>query len=151
MFRDIAGVVAGYLVMVALVFASFSIAFIAMGADRAFEPGTYQVTGLWIAVSFVLGFVAAVMGGTVCAMVAKSVRGTTALMVMVLALGILMAFPVLMADPVKKERTGDVGNMQAMMDAVQPAWVALINPVVGAVGVSIGGRRRSNSTVTTPG
>jgi len=58
-------------VMSALVFATFSIAFLMTGTTAAFEEGSYDVTVLWLIVSFVLGFVAAVNGGLVCAGIAQ--------------------------------------------------------------------------------
>ncbi len=62
MARTIGSVILGYLVMVIVVFATFSLAYQAMGVDRAYQPGTYDVSGLWIAVSIVLGILAAILG-----------------------------------------------------------------------------------------
>ena len=39
-------------------------------------------------------------------------------------------------------RTGDVGNLDAMMKAKQPGWVAVANPFVGLAGVLLGARLR---------
>ena len=47
----------------------------------------------------------------------------------VLVIGLLSAIPVLKAaDTPAEMRTGEVGNLDAMMKARQPAWVALANP-----------------------
>ncbi len=41
------------------------------------------------------------------------------------------------------EPTADVSNLEAMQNAVQPLWVAILNPVLGVVGVLLGaGLRR---------
>ena len=62
---------------------------------------------------------------------------------MVLVIGLLSAVPVVMAVATPAEtRTGEVGNLNAMMKAKQPAWVAVANPFVGLVGVLLGGRLR---------
>ena len=140
--RVIGGVVVGYLVMFAIVFVTFSIAFVSMGTDKAFKPGSYDVSGLWIAVSFVLGLVAAIVGGLVCALIAPGTKAPVALAALVLVLGLLMAVPVLTAKTEPKVRTGKVGNMEAMQNAAQPAWIALLNPVVGAVGALAGAQLR---------
>jgi hypothetical protein len=142
--RTILAVVAGYIVMALLVFVTFSAAFLMMGSDRAFQPGTYGVSGLWLIVSFVLGLVAAIVGGYVCAAVAPRGKAPLALAVVVLVLGLAMAVPVITAPDagVPRQRAGDVGNTEAMMQAQQPAWVALANPFLGAAGVMVGARRR---------
>jgi hypothetical protein len=36
----------------------------------------------------------------------------------------------------------------AMSNAIQPVWVALLNPLLGAVGVLIGARMRSGGTAS---
>ena len=58
---------------------------------------------------------------------------------MVLVIGLLSAVPVLMAAGTPTEaRTGEVGNLDAMMKAKQPAWVAVANPFVGLAGILLG-------------
>ena len=63
MWRAILSVIAGYLAMFLFVFVSFSAAYLTMGTEGAFQPGSYEVSGLWLAVSFVLSLGAAVGGG----------------------------------------------------------------------------------------
>jgi len=142
--RIVASVVVGYLAMFGIVFTTFTIAYLGMGTNRAFQPGTYEVSGLWLGVSFVLAFVAAIVGGVVCAAIARSRKGPRALAIAVLALGLLMAIPVLTSgDKATPTRGESVGNLEAMQSGVQPAWVALTNPFVGLIGVLIGaGLRR---------
>jgi hypothetical protein len=141
MVRTIAAVVVGYLVMALLVFALFSAAYLAMGADAAFRPGTFEVSGLWVATSFVLGLVAAVVGGYVCATIAQDGKGPLILAALTLLLGVLVAVPLLTSDAGQPQvRSGDVPNLAAMQQARQPGWVALLNPLVGAAGVLAGAR-----------
>jgi hypothetical protein len=79
----------------------------------------------------------------VCAAVSRLPKPPLVLAVVVLVLGVLSAVPVLMASPGEQEaRTGDVSNMDAMMKARQPAWAALLNPVLGVAGVLAGARLR---------
>jgi hypothetical protein len=156
MWRVIAAVVIGYLALALLVFASFSGAYLLMGADRAFRPGSYQVSAAWVATSILLGLAAAVVGGWVAARIAgNNRRAVTGLAGLVLVLGLLMAIPVLTQSAgTNSVRTGDVPNMRAMQAAQQPAWVALLNPVIGVIGVLLGGRlsvrRSAPRTSSTP-
>jgi uncharacterized membrane protein YedE/YeeE len=144
MLRTIVAVVVGYVVMFVLVFVTFTAAYLAMGADGAFRPGVYQVTGMWLVVSFVLGFVAALAGGYACAVVARSAKGPWVLAALVMVLGLAMAAMVVATplEPASQVRTADVGNMEAMQRAQQPPWVAFVNPFLGAAGVLLGARLR---------
>lgn len=148
MVRNIGGVILGYICMALTVFLTFTAAYLLMGADRAFKPGTYEVSGLWVSVSCLLALVAAVIGGYVCAQVARSKGAVVALAVLVLILGIVAAIPVLMAagdDRSSNIREGEVSNMEAMQKAKQPGWMALLNPAVGAAGVLVGARLKQTS------
>jgi hypothetical protein len=141
--RTIAGVLVGYLVMALVVFAVFSLAYMAMGADRAFQPGTYAPSAVWVVLSLVLSFLAAWVGGRVCAGIARNPKAVVALAVLVLVLGVVFAMPVMRRTGDPAPRSGTVGNMQAMQQAHMPLWVALLTPLVGAAGVVVGGGRRS--------
>ena len=136
--KTFGGVVLGYLMMVAFVFLSFSIAYRIMGADRAFQPGVYDVTSLWIITSFMLGLAGAILGGYVCEAIARDERAPKLLAVLVLLLGFAFAVPVLTTTSPSAPREGDVSNSVAMQNAQQPPWVALLNPLFGAIGVLIG-------------
>ena len=138
----IGGVILGYVVMAALILAAFSGAYLAMGAGAAFRPGTYEPSSLWIFVSFIFGFAAAVAGGWVCAAVARDGRAPWILAFLVLGLGLLLALPALRRTPTMEPRLGNVPNMDAMTKAYTPTWIALLNPVIGAAGALLGGRLR---------
>ena len=140
MLRTIGSVLLGYLVMFVVVFAGLTAAYLAMGTNRAFHPGVYDVTVLWLAVMFAISILAAFVGGKVCALVAKSPKAVFGLAGLVLILGLLSAIPALTASGEAKPRSSDVPNLEAMMNAKQPAWVALLMPVIGVAGVLVGGR-----------
>lgn len=143
MLKSVGGVIVGYIVMFILVFVLFSLAYLALGANGAFKPGTYDVSTLWLAISVVVGLVAAIVGGFICSLIAPNSKAPLALVVLVLVLGLLTAIPVLMSnDPRPNIRDESVGNMEAMMNARQPAWIALLNPLIGAVGVMLGSRMK---------
>lgn len=142
MVRMVVSVVVGYFAMFAVVFTMLTGAYLAMGADRAFHPGSYEVTGTWLVVWFVVSVVAALAGGFVCAAISSNPNAPISLAVVVLVLGGLSAIPALMppAADKPKVREGDVGNFEAMSNARQPAWVSLATPVIGAAGALAGAR-----------
>ncbi|MGH9817113.1 MAG: hypothetical protein ACRD5F_06950 [Candidatus Acidiferrales bacterium] len=142
--RLILAVVLGYVVMFAFVFLTFSGAYLVMGADGAFQPGTYEASTQWLVVSFVLGFIGAMAGGCTAVWIARKMTPAHALAVVALILGFAMAGAMAMApaDSRPTVRTGDVPSMEAMQNARQPMWVALLNPLVGAIGVIVGARMK---------
>lgn len=140
MLRIVASVVVGYIVLFLCVFALLSGAYLALGADGAFQPGSYQVSTTWILISFVLSFAAAVVGGLVSRGIARSQTGPRALAGLVLVLGLVMAVSVAMSPPPPAVRDASLPNMEAMMKAQTPFWVAVLNPLVGVAGVLLGGR-----------
>src|SRR5262249_56106386 len=72
MFRFIIAVVVGYLVMVVLVVATSSVAFVV--PDVAFQKDSFDVTHGWLAYALAVGLVAAVAGGFVAARIARPRR-----------------------------------------------------------------------------
>lgn len=148
MLRNVCGVIVGYITLALLIFLAYSAAYLLMGAQLAFKPSTYEPSVTWLVTSFVLGFLASVVAGYVCAWIAGRRRTPIALAVLVIVIGVLTAIPVLTgANQAKllKTRTGDVSNIEAMQSAVLPGWVALLNPFIGAAGVLAGAgiKRRS--------
>jgi hypothetical protein len=141
--RAIVSVVVGYVAMFAALFLLFSGLYLLLGQELSFQPSSYEPSVLWTVVSFALGVGAAVLGGYVCAWIARKATPPKVLAGVVLVVGLLSAIPVVMAAATPAgARTGEVGNLDAMMKAKQPAWVALANPFVGLAGVLLGARLR---------
>lgn len=142
MVRNILGVIVGYLAMSIFVFATFTVFYLAIGTEGAFEAGTFKVSTLWIIGSIILSIIAALLGGWVCALISKNQKAGMVLAAIVLVLGIIFAIPALNAseEEMNKVREGSVSNMDAMQNAKQPPVSALLNPLIGAVGVFIGSR-----------
>ena len=143
MLRKIFGVIGGYVAMVLVVMTIFTLSFLAMGTEGAFKPGSFEPSGVWIAVTFVLSFAAAVLGGWICVLIARSFKTALVFAGIVVVLGMLLAIPVLTADPPTEARTGELSNLEAMQKGHQPGWVALLNPLVGAFGIIAGARLKS--------
>ncbi len=142
MLKAVLAVIAGYVVMALLMFATFSMAYLLMGADGAFRSGTYDVTPLWLVVSFVFSFIAAIVGGWVCATIASKSTAPKVFAAVVFLIGLGVALSILMAsaDAGPQVREGNVGNFAAMQNAKQPAWVALINALIAPAGILLGAR-----------
>ena len=98
MLRNILAAIAGYIAIVAVLFALSSLVWLMLGPSGAFQPGTWEVSGGWVLFSIVIGFVGAYIGGGVCARVAHDARGATILIAMMIVLGVVSALiPVEMA------------------------------------------------------
>ena len=140
MLRNLLGAVVGYVVIAVTMSALYTVGFLALGAGRVFQEGSWEVSSLWVSLSLLIGFGAAVLGGLTAAGIGRSLSGPAILAVVILVLGVGQA---IIADPSATEaleRTVDVGVRDAATGAVLPPWLAWVNPVVGIVGVFVGGR-----------
>ena len=148
MVRNILGVVLGYVAMFAFVFISFTVLYLILGADGSFESGTYEVSIVWVIISFIFGLAAAVLGGYLCVLISKNNKAVLVLAALVLIFGIAMAIPALgeSADDVYEMRKNDVSNMEAMQNAKQPAYMLILNPIIGALGVFAGSKLKKGKT-----
>ena len=115
-----------------------------LGLDEAFEPGSYRPSSEWIAISFVLGFLAAILGGFVCAAISRDAGGPNLLAAAVLVLGLVSAGFTLwqIVDEPESLRPAGVEITEAARHAQQPAWVAFVNPFIGVAGILLGCRLR---------
>lgn len=113
-----------------------------MGQDNAYQPNSYDVSTLWLIVSFILGLIGAIVGGFVSTLIGKDTSTPKILAGVVLVLGLMLAVSVAMSEKSNEARSGEVSNMEAMQKAQQPVWVAFLNPFVGAIGVLVGGNLR---------
>ena len=139
MLKSIAGVILGYLAMSVIVFVTLTISYFLLGADRVFQPGTYDVTMFWIALMVLFSVVSAIVGGLVCLKIARKKGAVIVLAVLTLLLGVISA----VTTPARAStdvRTGDVSNFQAMMKGKEPVWFVWLLPVIGCAGVLVGGR-----------
>lgn len=143
MLKAILGVILGYILMTVIVFGCFTAAWFILGADGSFKPGVWDASTTWLIMSFVVGFVAAAVGGMVCAAVAG--KGSTAPMVfagVVLVLGYVMAIPAMGKERNTGPRPAEITMTEAMTGSQQPTIAYLLNPLIGAVGVAAGASLR---------
>ncbi len=146
MLKSIVGVIVGYIVMAIFAFVVFTAAYFALGVDRVFEPDSYAVSTLWIALMIAIALIGGLLGGVICAAISKSYTACVVFAVLVFVAGVLVALPNMKERP-SVVRSGDVPNLQAMQLAQPPVWLCFLNPALGAVGVLLGGRKAKNPAV----
>jgi hypothetical protein len=144
MARSIIAVIASYVAMFVLTFVGFTCLYLLIGPGHAFKPGSYMASNRWIAMAFGIYFVIAVIGGFLCALIARGGKAPLALAIVVLALGLLLAIPSVIAHRTNPNevRVGAVSNLEAMQKAKEPLWVPFTFPIIGVVGVLVGSRLR---------
>jgi hypothetical protein len=142
MARSILAVIASYILMFVLTFCAFTGVYMVLRADGSFKPGSFEASNRWIAIAFVVNFIVAVIGGLVCAAIARGGKAPLVLALVVFVLGLLLAIPSLVAQKTNAGlvRSGDVPMMDAMQKAQEPVWVPFTFPFIGAAGVLIGGK-----------
>ena len=141
--RAILGVIVGYIVLTGVVFGAFTVAWMVMGADGAYKEGLWEVSTAWMIMAIVVGLIAAMIGGAVCAAIAA--KGSKAAMVLaglVLVFGLALAGYKLAAPQEDRPtvREGDVTMFEAMQNSQEPTAMLFANAVIGFVGVLIGAR-----------
>ena len=139
MLRNILAAIAGYIAMAAVLFVLFSLLWVTLGPVRAFQPGSWEVSGGWVIGTVVLGFAAACIGGKVCARVGRDARAAAILIALVIVLGVVRAL--MQVDVPVEPRPDDLSMMEATAGARHPAWFDWINPLIGAAGVWFGSRK----------
>lgn len=145
MLRSILAAVAGYAVIVLVVFAGIGVAWLALGGAGAFQGEGPAPSTPWMALNLLSGFIAAVVGGLVARRIGGSPTAVRILLAMVLVLGVvsaLMGGTATEAGPAIDKPVAQMSFMEAGRHAVQPAWYNWIIPLVGAAGVLVGGRER---------
>lgn len=147
MARSIIGVIVGYVVMFILQVVSLMTIYTMMGPDWSFKPSSYQASTRWTVMQFTVILVTAVIAGLVCAIIARGGKAPMVLAGLVLAIGFALGAVAISMKPdnANEVRTGDVPNMEAMSKAHHPTWVVFLGPVIGAVGVVIGGKLKRKS------
>ena len=141
MLRTVVAVVAGYFAIVLFTFVVFSCLYLLLGAEGAYRPGSYEVSGLWVTLSMVVGLIAGMVGGGAAMLIGQKSNAPLALAAAVLAFGLFGAVSVMQknrAAEAPPPREADVRIVEAMRHSRQPTWVAFCNPVLGVAGVMLG-------------
>ena len=147
MLKSILGVVVGYLVMMLVAFAAYSAAYFGLGTDRAFEPGTYALSGLWVGLMIAITLIAGLIGGLTCAAISKSRTTGLVFALIVFVLGFVFELPNIMKDHTSVPRTGPVSNLDVMGEGQPPVWLCILNPFLAGAAVLMGTRMKKSPEV----
>jgi FtsH-binding integral membrane protein len=142
MVKSILAVIVGYIVMAIFAFGVCTCAYLGLGVERAFQPESYDVSTIWIVILIAVALIGGIIGGLVCVAISKNKGACTALVVLVLVIGVIAAIMTGMKEHPSAARSGDVSSWEAMKLAQTPAWLCYVNPVLGAVGVMLGARMK---------
>jgi hypothetical protein len=148
MARSIIAVIVGYIVMFILQVAVFMTIYTMVGPNWSFKPASYQASTRWTVTQFAVVLVTAAVAGLICAVIARGGKAPLALAAVVLVLGLALAAAHTAMQPrdTHEVRTGSVPNMEAMTKARNATWVMFLAPLIGAVGVLIGGKLKRSSS-----
>lgn len=148
MLRSVLGVIGSYVLMLVLQFAAFMTIYTVMGANWSFKPGSFHASTRWTAMQFAVVFVTATIAGLVCAIIAKGGKAPLVLALVVLLIGFALAAVHVAIQPAdtNEMRTANNTPNRAIFKARHPVWVIFIGPVIGAVGVVIGGKLRRSAS-----
>ena len=151
MVRAILGVIVGYIVMAILVMVLFVGMWFALGVDGMLESGTFQ--GKWtINIGApLISIIGALVGGAICMKVGRSRKAVLVFACLVLAAG-LVAAAVGWNKPEPGPRKPGLSVFEALQQGREPNWYLLVNPIIGAAGILIGGRlARQDRAAQAPG
>lgn len=139
MLRSIAAVVVTYIVMAILIMCLFMALWFGLGPDRLLKPGSFQGNMLITIAAPSITLLVGLFGGWLSAKIGRSRTPVMVLAGVVLALGLLMAAVTLQKPYPSDPRPAGMTVEEIMKVGREPTWVALFNPIGGAVAVLIGG------------
>ena len=137
MFRIIAGIIVGFIVMFVLVMATFGITMMVLGLEGTLQPGSYWTTNTFNIIVLIGGTTGAIIGGLVCGLIARRVAAGFALAVIVLVMGVGSAVAN-MSKPDPPARAGAATLQDISQHGKEPTWFAYSKAALGALGVFIG-------------
>lgn len=139
MLRPILAVVGSYVAMAVFVMAVFMGLWFGMGPDRLLVPGTWEGNMILCIAAPAITATAGLLGGLMCAKIGRGRGPVLALAGLVLVLGLTMAYFTLKKPEPTGPRPAGMTVQQVMEQGREPAWVAISNPIIGAVGVLCAG------------
>lgn len=137
MLRAIAAVVAGYVTLAVVLFALAFAGVGIVGVEPVYNPGTYVVSNFWGVCMLLMALASSILGGWVCALIARSPAPTRAFAAVVIVLGVVVGVGERFAPPPGPRPVGEP-IMRGASKASHPGWLLIVRPLVGAAGVVIG-------------
>lgn len=137
--RSIVAVVVTYVVMTVLVMGLFAAMWFGLGPNRLLQPGSFKGNMLISALAPAITLACGMFGGWMCGKIARGGGAVKALAGVVLVIGLTMAYFTLQKPFPADPRDPNMTVMQIMEVGREPTWVAIFNPIGGAIAVLIGG------------
>lgn len=145
MLRSILAAIAGYIALVIVVFTGIGLAWMILGGGGAFGGEGPYPSSAWLVFSIVSGFLGSVVAGWVALRIGGTATAVKVLLALVVVLGLYSALTAEAnyagREPIDKP-VAEMTFMEAGQHAKQPTWYNWVIPLVGAVGVLVGARRR---------
>ncbi len=139
MLRSILAVIATYIVMTILVIGLFMGLWFGFGPNRLLKPGSFEGNLLITIAAPSITVFCGLFGGWMCARISRGTKPVLVLACIVLGLGMLMAYFTLQKPFPTGPRDPNMSVAELMDKGREPTWVALSNPILGAMGVLVGG------------
>jgi hypothetical protein len=139
MLRSILAVIVAYVAMSALVMAGFSGLLFGVGIDGLLEPGTWKGNTLMCIAAPGITVACGLFGGWLCTKIARRRTPVLVLAGLVLGFGMMTAYFTLQKPEPTGPRPQGTTLKQFMEQGREPTWFALLNPVLGAAAVLLGG------------
>jgi len=146
--RAITGIVVGLAASWAIRIFGLTVAYLALGANKAFYVGTFDVSPTWILTSIVVGLAAALIAGLTCTKLANATKPTLVMALFIFVFGLGAVFFEMATIQASIPRTADVGMIEALKRMATPVWISMMYPVVSVVGVIAGMFVASGATST---
>ena len=139
--KIILGVIVGYVAFSIALFVIFSGLYMVLGASGSFQQGNYDLTMSWLLPSLIVFFVAGVIAAFVCNLIAKDAKSGLYVGIVILVLGLVIAFSQIASDPgtTARDAAENVTLLDAMNKAHGPVWSLFANAVAGCIGAFAGG------------
>ncbi|GJQ28215.1 MAG: hypothetical protein HBSAPP03_00990 [Phycisphaerae bacterium] len=139
MLRSILAVIVSYIVMAILVIGAFMAMWYGLGPDGLLQPGSYKGNMLISIAAPTIAGVGGLFGGWLCAKIGRGRGPVAALAAVVLVLGLTMAYFTLQKPYPADPRPAGMTVKEIMEVGREPTWVAISNPILGAITVFLGG------------
>jgi ABC-type antimicrobial peptide transport system permease subunit len=147
MLKFILAIIVSYVVGNLVFFGLITGCFFLLGVERVFQPDSYEVSRTWLALTLIVSFLGAVIGGYLCLSISRSWGTCQVLALIVLMLtsiSCILEFRRINPDA-PNIRAGDVEYFDAMKLGVPPRWFPFVNPIVTCMGVLVGARIKGRS------
>ena len=139
MVRSIVAVIASYIAMAVLIMCLFMALWFGLGPNGLLKPGSFDGNLFFTIAAPAITVIVGLGGGWMCAKIARGTKPVIVLAVIVLVLGLTMTYFTLQKPEMTGVRDPAMTVQEIMKDGREPTWLAIFNPIAGALTVLIGG------------